>query len=97
MWRSTDGGATWTESRAGMGAVNVQALLADAANPGTLYAAAWNKGVYRSTDAGRSWRLVGGPPPHPDVIALALDAAAPGRVLVGTGGGSVWRLETRAR
>jgi hypothetical protein len=79
-----------------MGAVNVQALHADAANPGTLYAAAWGKGVFRSTDAGRSWSLVGGPPPHPDVIALAHDASGPGRVLVGTGGGSVWRLQTRS-
>jgi hypothetical protein len=95
VWRSIDGGATWTESRAGMGAVNVQALLTDPATPGTLYAAAWSKGVYRSGDGGRTWNLVGGPPPHPDVIALALDPSAPGRLLVGTGGGSAWRLETR--
>jgi hypothetical protein len=77
-----------------MGAVNVQALLADHAKPGTLYAAAWNKGVYRSTDGGRSWTLASGAPPHPDVITLALDPASPGSVLVGTGGGGAWRLET---
>jgi hypothetical protein len=79
-----------------MGAVNVQALLTDPATPETLYAAAWSKGVYRSGDGGRSWTLVGGPPPHPDVIALARDPSAPGRrLLVGTGGGSAWRLEIR--
>jgi hypothetical protein len=78
-----------------MGAINVQMLLTDPAAPGTLYAAAWGKGVYRSADGGRSWTLVGGPPPHPDVMTLALDGTAPGRLLVGTGGGSVWRLDPR--
>jgi hypothetical protein len=75
----------------------VQALLVDPARPGTLYAAAWNQGVYRSSDGGRNWTLGGGPPPHPDVIALALDPGTPGRLLVGTGGGGVWRLDTANR
>jgi hypothetical protein len=36
-------------------------------------------------------------PAHPDVVALELDPAKPEQVLVGTGGGGVWRLDTRGR
>ncbi len=64
---------------------------------GTVYAAAWSKGIYRSSDGGRNWTLVGGAPPHPDVMALALDPSAPGRLLVGMSGGGLWRLEAGAR
>ncbi|HEX4440587.1 MAG TPA: hypothetical protein VH854_10990 [Thermoanaerobaculia bacterium] len=66
----------------------MQALLLDAADPKTLYAAVWSKGVYRSRDGGKTWALAGGAPPHPDVIALAADPASPASVLIGTGGGS---------
>ncbi len=95
VYRSTDGGASWTASREGMGSANVQALLLDPAS-GVLYAGTWKKGVYASRDGGKSWVNVGGEPPHPDVVVLALDRSGPGRLLVGTGGGSVWRLDTTA-
>jgi hypothetical protein len=75
--------------------IHVRALLLDP-GAGSIYAAAWKKGIFASKDGGKSWTLVGGSPPHPDVIALALDRSGPGRVLVGTGGGSVWRLDTTA-
>ena len=93
VYKSTDGGASWTASRAGLGSVNVQALLLDPAT-GVIYAGAWKKGVFASKDGGKSWVNVGGEPPHPDVIVLALDRSGPGRLLVGTAGGSVWRLDT---
>lgn len=94
IYKSTDGGASWKESRAGIGDSNVQALLVDPASPSTLYAAVWTKGVFKSADAGKTWARVGGEPPHPDPVALAIDYSAPGRVLIGTGGGSVWRVDT---
>jgi photosystem II stability/assembly factor-like uncharacterized protein len=93
VYKSNDGGASWTASHAGMGSVNVQALLLDPAT-GAIYAGTWKKGVFVSKDGGKTWGNVGGEPPHPDVIALALDRSDPGRLLVGTAGGSVWRLDT---
>lgn len=94
VYKSTDGAASWTKS--GLPDSNVQALLADPASPATLYAAVWKKGVFKSSDSGKTWARVGGEPPHPDPVALAIDYSAPGRVLVGTGGGSVWRVDTTA-
>ena len=96
VWRSADGGAHWAESRGGLGEANVQALLVDAADPKTLYAAVWNQGVYRSRDAGRTWSRLGDAPPHPDLVSLAADPSSPAHLLVGTGGGSVWRFDTAA-
>jgi photosystem II stability/assembly factor-like uncharacterized protein len=93
VYKSSDGGASWKESRTGLGDVNVQALLVDPSAPSTLYAAVWKKGVFKSSDAGKTWGRVGGEPPHPDPVALAMDYSAPGRILVGTGGGSVWRVD----
>jgi len=94
VWKSADGGTTWAES--GLAKANAQALLLDPSTPGRLYAACWSKGIYVSSDSGKTWARVGGDPPHPDTITLALDFSAPGRLLVGTSGGSVWRLDTTA-
>jgi photosystem II stability/assembly factor-like uncharacterized protein len=96
VYKSTDGGASWKESRTGLGDTNVQALLVDPGAPSTLYAAVWKRGVFKSSDAGKTWGRVGGEPPHPDPVALAIDYSAPGRILVGTGGGSVWRVDATA-
>src|SRR5262249_46359608 len=94
VWKSADAGTSWTESSAGIGKQDVQAIVIDSSAPEKLYAAVWSKGVYVSADGGKSWRRAGGDPPHPDTIALSLDPSGPGRLLVGTGGGGVWRLDT---
>ncbi len=91
VWKSGDGGASWSASNAGLGKANVQALLLD--GKGALYAATYRQGIYRSRNGGTSWTRVGGEPPHPDTITLAVDPSAPDRLLVGTSGGAVWRLE----
>jgi hypothetical protein len=78
-----------------MADANVQTLLLDPSAK-TIYAGTWREGVFASKDGGRHWVKVGGEPPHPDIVSLALDASGPGRLLAGTGGGSVWRLDTTA-
>lgn len=66
FFRSTDSGATWTESNAGIGAVNVRAIALDPANPAQVYAGhAESEGpavtwpFFRSSDAGDSWSSAG--------------------------------------
>lgn len=58
---STDGGKTWKPSNEGMGfdAPSTSIVMDKRSAPGqrTLYATAFNKGVFKSTDDGKTWTL----------------------------------------
>jgi photosystem II stability/assembly factor-like uncharacterized protein len=79
VYKSTDGGETWTAPSAGMEdyfnwTVLPGSLAIDPQNPATLYAA-MHHGVYKSTDGGASWRAAtaGLPLGLDDVRMLAFD------------------------
>ncbi|HZF12577.1 MAG TPA: hypothetical protein VFE33_27625 [Thermoanaerobaculia bacterium] len=55
LFRSDDGGHRWAFSGAGL--AGVQAIAADAANPGSFYAISLSE-VFHSTDGGRHWTQV---------------------------------------
>jgi ligand-binding sensor domain-containing protein len=56
VYASVDGGATWQARRAGLGNVDVRALVMDPFNAQTIYAGVENnRGVYRSMDGGLTW------------------------------------------
>jgi hypothetical protein len=57
-YKSTDGGAGWSSSGAGLTASSVTDFAVAPGAPSVVYAAA-NLGVYRSTDGGASWALGG--------------------------------------
>ncbi len=74
VYKTTDGGQTWTRVlfiNDNTGAID---LMADPANPDILYAAAWERtrrawnfseggpgsGIYKSTDGGQTWALISG-------------------------------------
>jgi photosystem II stability/assembly factor-like uncharacterized protein len=55
---STDFGATWRESSAGLPRKPITSVIVDPKSPSdsrTLYAAAFEDGVYKSSDGGKSW------------------------------------------
>jgi photosystem II stability/assembly factor-like uncharacterized protein len=54
VFRSTNGGAAWSNRTGNLPDIPVNALVSDPANPDHLYAATDN-GVYRSTDGGAKW------------------------------------------
>ncbi|MBV9775103.1 MAG: hypothetical protein JO040_14215 [Gemmatimonadetes bacterium] len=62
IWRSTDGGDTWTRLRGGLpeGIVGRIAIGIAPSNPSHLYAVVESRAgtLYESTDAGDHWRLV---------------------------------------
>jgi photosystem II stability/assembly factor-like uncharacterized protein len=104
VFKSLDGGDTWSRSGSGLpkSEVNgVNAFAFDARRHTILYAAVSSYGVYKSTDGGASWlpvrRGMGG---SPIVVALAADPHAAGVVYAGTDrgvykttdGGGHWRL-----
>ena len=89
VYRSTDGGATWT--RAGLaGSRTIARIVVDPRAPETAYAAAmgdlWSpggeRGLYRTTDGGRSWTLVLAAPKPDDAVTgcgdVVLDPQNPG-------------------
>jgi photosystem II stability/assembly factor-like uncharacterized protein len=59
IYRSTDGGATWTPTRSGDGHA-VAALAFNQFKPGAVTAGLVGEGALRSGDGGQSWAPVGG-------------------------------------
>lgn len=62
IWKSTDGGDTWTRLTGGLPKLMGKIGVAVSANQDRLYAIveAENGGLWRSDDAGRNWRLMSG-------------------------------------
>jgi photosystem II stability/assembly factor-like uncharacterized protein len=93
VYRSTDGGETWTPALQIDEHTGVTDLEFDPSDPNTVYAAAYqrrrhiwgfmaggpNSGIYKSTDAGLTWREVSTGLPRGDIgkIGLAVTPADP--------------------
>lgn len=104
VYKSTDGGTTWTAT--GLAWATVISLAIDPKTPTTLYAGTYYQGVFKSTDGGATWS--GGGPII--VSALAIDPVSPttvyaasdfvyeegfawhGGVFKSTDGGTTWNL-----
>ena len=95
MWRSTDGGATWThlgldDTR------HIAAVRVDPRDPNTVYVAAMGhafgpnvmRGVYRSRDGGATWQRVLFLDDSTGAIDLALDPSNP-RILYA----AMWKFQ----
>ena len=57
VYKTTNGGANFTQEGSLPGTTSVNALAVDPANPATLYAGS-NNGVYQSTNGGTTWSQV---------------------------------------
>jgi hypothetical protein len=91
VWKTEDGGATWTRAGAELAGKTVVALLATAL-PGHVYAALDDNRVFRSEDGGGSWEDVTGALFATAIYQLVADPAGPGRVYAATNNGN-WVLE----
>ncbi len=90
--RSTDKGATWKISNAGISTfLQVTSLAIDPIHPSTLYAATSN-GVFRSTDSGATWAKLGTDLEDVVVYEIKLDPIDPRILYAATFGGGVMRL-----
>ena len=71
VWRTTDGGASWTPLTDHLPAAAIGALAMDPANENIIYAGTgepnfanhclYGLGIYKSTDGGASWQVLAGP------------------------------------
>lgn len=89
IWRTIDGGRTWSRSDADYNGVRVNAVAADPANPGHLLAATDGNAVQRSSDAGLTWASSTGITER--TVSVAFDPTRPGLALVTLNGGGVRR------
>jgi len=75
VFRSDNGGTTWTDVSAGLPAIPFNALVVDPANTSIVYAAA-NVGVFRSNNAGGAWSSFANGLPNVLVKDLVLHAGS---------------------
>jgi len=106
VYKSTDGGATWTPANQGMIDYSITALAVDPANPQIVYAGGFHGELFKSTDGGQTWNDLTDELPiqvgnHQTVQGIAIAPATPGTiyllydwvgVLVSNDGGASWRL-----
>lgn len=97
VFKSTNGGASWSSISVGIAGADVRALLVDPTDPDTVYAGVGGgtladpSGVYRSTDGGLTWNSFSIGLPADSATALSFDPHTPGRLLAGTVGG-LWEF-----
>lgn len=96
VFKSTDGGQSWTAANNGLDNPKIQTLAIDPSNPSTLYTGTYrdetlsgHEGIYKSTDAGLSWtRTSSGLQSYVVVYSIAIDPTNPNRLYAATRGRS---------
>ena len=90
VWRSDDGGTTWTDRTGTLPALPINAIQVDPANPNRAWVSA-DVGVHQTTDGGATWSKFGRG--LPNVLAQDLLYHPHARVLrVGTRNRGVWQV-----
>jgi hypothetical protein len=87
--KSTDGGATWSESTlvSGLTSPTVRAIAVDPNNSNIIYAGTEGGGVFKSTDGGSTWVAINTELTNTTVWSLAVDPNNSKIVYAGTRGG----------
>jgi ligand-binding sensor domain-containing protein len=88
VWKSTDQGATWTQSINGLTNTSILSLSITAS--GTIFCGTNGGGIYRSTDYATSWKQINNGLINYWILSLAIDPA--GNIYAGCDwGGGVFR------
>ena len=87
VFKSTNGGASWTAGNSGMVSEYIKSLAIDPTNSQTVYAGTWSFGVFKSTNGGASWTAANTGMVHTNVYSLAIDPTSSQTVYAGTNGG----------
>ncbi len=84
LYRSTDGGSTWQETDAGLGAVMVRTIAVSPFNADEAYAATQVKGIQHTVDGGRNWQSLQVPIGRYQA-SIAPDPFNDGKIFIGYG------------
>ncbi len=105
VYKSTNGGATWTRMVTGLTFKSVQILAIDPVTTTTLYAGTNGGGVFKSTDGAATWNVINSGLGIFNITALAVDPKFPITIYAGgsftpnpvyksTNGGAGWTLSS---
>lgn len=92
IFKSTDGGASWKETTAGLTNFNIEDIVIDAATPTTLYGVT-ETGVFRSGNGGDNWSELNDGLADVFVSDLAIVHSDPATVYAGTFGRGVFAIQ----
>jgi photosystem II stability/assembly factor-like uncharacterized protein len=100
LYRTFNGGTSWTLLRKGLPAAGVEALDVSRSDPRTVYASLSGFGIYRSANGGDSWSPAGSPVPagipisalavHPRSSRIVYAGSNAGGAFKTTDGGAHW-------
>jgi photosystem II stability/assembly factor-like uncharacterized protein len=91
VFKTTNGGTSWTAVNSGFTDPYVLALAIDPSTPATLYAGTYfGVYVFKSTDGGTNWTAVNSGPTNA-VQALAIDPSTPATLYAGTWADGVFK------
>ena len=95
IWRSSDGGSTWTRPKGERPKLPWSELqcfdiAVDPTEPKTIFAGT-NEGIYRSDDQGASFELLDSPLNDCDVWSIAIDNVDTDTIFAGCRPGAVFR------
>lgn len=93
VYRTTDGGNTWTPS--GLDGKTVRALATHPYDSETIYAGTQPHGIFKSTDGGTSWPVNG--LTGQTILAIVINPRNPEFVYAGTYGDGVWASQDGGR
>src|SRR5207249_2244542 len=96
VFKSTDGGESWSAVSAGLPNLPVPALAIDPQTSTTLYAGTQGGGVFKSTDGGESWSDFNTGLTNLLVSSVVVDPRRPTTLYAGTQGGGVFVIFTPA-
>ena len=97
IWRTTNGGETWTPINSNLGCSDIEVITIDPSNQQTIYVGCGHNpgtgtpGVYRSTDnSGVSWTYMPEGLGTRSIYSLAIDDSNPQTIYAGTYDSGVW-------
>lgn len=97
LYRSTDGGASWSHLDSTVGFLPqdpfIRCLRFDPLQANVVYAGGDSAHIYRSTDAGATWNLLVNLPAHQSVREIVVDPGNSSRIMAATYGSGVYVSE----
>ena len=87
LFKSTNGGNSWTSSNNGITNTNINSLAIDPINSQIIYAGTSGGGVFKSTNSGTSWTTANSGLNNKNVNSLSIDPTSGQTIYAGTSGG----------